>query len=81
MINTMTYPNECPGCKNSLVGELVYEHFLRIEKNEDKALEIAKQYGATKTAGYFNRAISIYDRIKDRTVAFSCPNCNHRWYR
>ena len=81
MINTMTYPNECPGCKVSLVGELVYEHFLRFEKNEDKALEIAKLYGATKTAGYFNRAISIYDRNKDRTVAFSCPDCNHRWDR
>jgi simple sugar transport system substrate-binding protein len=44
-------------------------------------LEIAKQYGATKTAGHFNRAISIYDRNKDRTVAFSCPDCNHRWDR
>ena len=81
MINTLTYPTECPGCKVSLVGELVYEHFLRFEKNEDKALEIAKLYGATKTAGYFNRAISIYDRNKDRTVAFSCPDCNHRWDR
>ncbi len=77
----MLYPNECPECKVSLVGELVYEHFLRIKKNETEALEIAKQYGATKTAGYFNRAISIYDRNKDRTVAFSCPDCNHRWDR
>ena len=75
----MSYPNECPECKANLVGELVYEHFLRHEKNEAKALEIASTYGATKTAGYFSRAVGHYDRNKDRTVAWSCPDCKHRW--
>lgn len=27
----------------------------------------------------YTRAISIYSREKDRTVAWRCPDCKHEW--
>ena len=30
-------------------------------------------------ATHFNRAIGIYDIDKDRTVAYQCLECEHRW--
>lgn len=52
----------CPKCGSSWKGD-----------------EIAKKY---KDKGYygdkthFSRAISIYDRDKDMTVAIRCPDCS-----
>jgi len=77
----MSYPTECPKCKISLVGDLVWEHFFRIEKDEAKADELAEAYGANREQGHFSNAIAIYDRGKDRTVAWMCPACEHRWNR
>jgi len=30
-------------------------------------------------AGRFSRAIAVYDREKDRTVKWQCPDCGHEW--
>lgn len=51
------------------------------EEAERVADEVASSYGATRTKGQWGRAIAIYDRDKDRTVAFSCPDCDHQWPR
>jgi uncharacterized C2H2 Zn-finger protein len=32
-------------------------------------------------ARFFSRLIGIYDRDRDRTVAWQCPDCNTRWDR
>ena len=36
-----------------------------------------ESYGAT----HFLRAIAIYSREQDRTVAWRCPDCGHEWER
>ena len=36
----------------------------------------------TTSGGYeYTRVISIYDRDKDMTVEWECPDCQHRWPR
>jgi hypothetical protein len=32
-------------------------------------------------ATHFSRAIAIYSREEDRTVAWRCPDCGHEWER
>ena len=34
-------------------------------------------FGAT----HFSRKIGVYDRDKDRTVEYQCPDCGKRWKR
>lgn len=29
----------------------------------------------------FSRAIGLYDRDRDKTVAWRCPDCGHEWKR
>lgn len=29
----------------------------------------------------FKREISVYDRARDRTVSYRCPDCDHEWPR
>lgn len=36
-------------------------------------------YGSTET--HFSRAIGIYDRDRDRTVEWHCPDCGVSWPR
>lgn len=71
----------CPNCKANLEGGLIFDTFLEMYGDETKALEVAAMYGATKTEGRWGREIGIYDREKDRTVAWQCPECNHQWGR
>lgn len=71
----------CPNCNANLEGGLIYETFFEKHGDEHKALEIAEMYGATKTEGHWGREIGIYDLYKDRTVAYECPDCKHRWKR
>lgn len=59
-------PARCPKCDADLRGELIPE-----------ALR-AEYYGG-KT--HYLRAIGIYDRGRDRTVAWRCPDCGHEWRR
>jgi ribosomal protein L37AE/L43A len=39
--------------------------------------EWQQDYGAT----HFSRIIAIYDRDKDRTVKYECPDCHKQWDR
>jgi hypothetical protein len=56
-------------------------HFFNQTGSEQKATEIAENYGATKQHGQWNRAIAIYDIERDRTTDWQCPDCNHQWAR
>jgi hypothetical protein len=61
-----------------------YTENSRILSHEDaeaRADEVASNYGATRTKGRWGRLIGIYDDVKDRTVAWRCPDCNHEWPR
>jgi hypothetical protein len=71
----------CPKCKADLEGGLIYETFSEEHGNEQAALDTAAACGATKAEGRWGRQIAIYDREKDRTVAFMCPDCGHEWER
>jgi len=71
----------CPKCNSNLEGGLIYEHFLKEYEDEEKALQTAQMYGATKTTGHWGRQIGIYDFYEDRTVGYRCPDCGHEWSR
>ena len=73
--------NFCPNCGVSLVGGLVFETGMRKYGNRKDALEYAECYGATETQGEWQREIAIYDRDRDRTVAYRCPDSDHEWNR
>jgi hypothetical protein len=73
----MTYPTECPFCKSNLDGGSVYEAFLKKYGCAIRAKEAADSYGG----GNWNRAIGIYDKRKDRTTHWQCPDCNNKWER
>lgn len=48
---------------------------------EARADKYAEAYGATRTTGQWGREIGIYSMDEDRTVAWECPDCKHRWGR
>lgn len=78
----MPSKNHCPHCSAEFDGELIYETFLaKYEGDETRALETAAMYGATKTEGRWSRRISLYDRTRDQTTAYRCPDCGHEWPR
>jgi rubrerythrin len=58
-------PENCPKCGVSLEGEPIPERYLSM-------------YGG-KTR--FSRAIGLYDRDRDRTTHWQCPDCKHTWDR
>jgi len=71
----------CPNCGVGLQGGLIFDVGMRKYGNRKDALEYAECYGATETEGWFKREIAVYDRAKDRTVAYRCPDCGHEWNR
>jgi hypothetical protein len=71
----------CPNCNANLDGGSIWQHFYEKYGTERQADETAALYGATKEKGAWGRAIAIYDRDKDRTVAWVCPDCKHQWER
>lgn len=74
--------NLCPNCGVGLRGELIFDVGMRFHPmNRERALEYAECFGATETEGWFKREIAIYDRDRDRTVAYRCPDCGHEWNR
>ena len=75
----MSEHGHCPNCGTDLDGGSIYEHFLKEYGDEQKALETAKMYGATKETGQWGRQIGIYDTDLDRTVEHKCPDCEHVW--
>lgn len=73
---------DCPNCKANLDGDLIFDTFLtQYGGDRIKALKSAEAYGATETTGRWRREIAQYSLEEDRTVAFRCPDCNHRWPR
>lgn len=60
-------PEHCPHCHASLIGEPIPEE--------------QRQSGCYGNSTHWRREIAIYDRGKDRTVAFECPDCGKRWER
>jgi hypothetical protein len=71
----------CPNCNADLDGDSIWEHFFQKTGNEEKADKAAEVYGATREKGKFGRAIALYDRDQDRTVAWKCPDCEYAWER
>jgi len=74
----------CPHCKASLDGDLVIDYPLSQGKSRKEALEYAKSYVGWEEFGEDNRwgrQIAQYDRDKDRTVGYVCPDCNGHWER
>jgi len=69
----------CPSCKISLEGELIYNYFLRETGDEKEALRIAEMYGATKTTGRWKKEIGHYSMKEDRTTHYECPSCGALW--
>lgn len=71
----------CPNCNIDLDGGLIYETFLEKYQDEEKALDAAEAYGATKTTGKWGKRIGIYSMEEDRTTHWKCPECGHEWGR
>lgn len=71
----------CPNCKLNLDGEPIWEFFYKQKGSEAEADRIAAMYGATREKGCFGKVIGIYSMVKDKTVAYRCPECNHEWKR
>jgi predicted RNA-binding Zn-ribbon protein involved in translation (DUF1610 family) len=62
---TVTRRDACPFCGVSLIGK-----------------PIPKAIRAAYAPPYrWRREIAIYDREKDRTIAYKCPDCGKRWDR
>lgn len=71
----------CANCNADFDGELIFETFMKKYGDRNKAIETAEMYGATETEGHWSKMIGIYDRGKDRTVAWQCHECEYRWDR
>jgi rubrerythrin len=71
----------CPNCNVDLDSDSIWEYFLKETGSETEADRIAEMYGANREKGRWGRTIALYDRDKDRTVAWKCPDCGHTWER
>lgn len=70
----------CPNCGMDFDGGLVFDTFMeQFDGDEEKALEYASGYGATKTTGRWGKRIGIYDMERDMTTQWQCPDCEHIW--
>ena len=74
----------CPACKSDLTGDPIPEKY-RVHK-DDCAEQKARFEGRCYCfpygdATHGSRRIGIYDRGRDRTVAWRCPDCGHQWDR
>jgi hypothetical protein len=63
----------CPACNADLDGESIYLSFIQKGYFVEKAQALAAMYETSK----WGRHIALYDRRKDRTVAYQCPDCKH----
>jgi len=71
----------CPNCNADLDGGSIWETFFQLTGSEEEADRKAEMYGANREKGRWGRTIALYDRDKDRTVAWKCPDCGHAWER
>lgn len=69
--------DNCPYCKTSFDGGSILQTFLDQGKSQEEAEKSAAMYGGTR----WSRKINIYDRDKDRTVQYKCPDCGKTWDR
>lgn len=58
----------CPECKSSWVSRYLTD-------------EETRSNHFSKGTKFFSRLIAVYDRDKDRTVSFACPDCLTMWDR
>ena len=77
----MSEHGHCPNCNANLDGGSIWEHFFQKIGSEPEADRMAEMYGATREKGQWGRAIGLYDRDQDQTVAWKCPDCEHVWER
>jgi rubrerythrin len=77
----MNEHGHCPNCNADLDGGSIWETFFQLTGSEEEADRKAEMYGATREKGRWGRTIALYDRDKDRTVAWKCPDCEHTWER
>jgi len=71
----------CPHCGVDLNGPWIWRHFYEKYDSKEEADRVAEMYGADRYNGRFGRCIALYDRDRDETVAYACPDCNHTWDR
>jgi len=71
----------CPNCNADLDAGSIWETFYQLTGSEEEADRKAEMYGANREKGRWGRTIALYDRDKDRTVAWKCPDCGHIWER
>lgn len=72
----------CPHCNANLDGDLVIDYPLSQGETMSEAIEYAWGYEGWSEHGEanrWNRAIALYDRDKDRTISYRCPDCNGVW--
>lgn len=80
----MNIHGHCPHCNANLDGDLVINYPLSQGKSMDEALKYAHSYEGWdkyKILNRWNRAIALYDRDKDRSVDYRCPDCHGTWER
>jgi len=71
----------CSNCGMDFDGDMIFDTFMEKYQDEERALESASHFGATKTSGRWDKKIGIYDMEKDMTTHYTCPECNHEWGR
>jgi len=72
----------CPHCNANLDGDLVINYPLSQDKTMEEAIEYASYYAGWdehKENNRWGRAIALYDRDRDRTTAYRCPDCSKTW--
>ena len=71
----------CPHCNANLEGELIYQTFLKMYNDHEKARSTAALYGATETQGHWGREIGIQQADEDYVSEWECPDCGGKWMR
>ena len=74
----------CPHCNANLDGDLVINYPLSQGKSMEEALEYASHYAGwnqNKEKNRWGRATALYSILKDRVIAYRCPDCEKTWDR
>ena len=76
----------CVNCGFDFNGDYIWDVGYRLaqakgftqEESEAEADTYASWYGAKRGEGRFSKRVGIYSMALDRTVAWQCPDCEHR---
>lgn len=72
----MTYPLACPHCNANLDAGDIYDTFIEMGHDHERAELNASHYGWTpEKPQRFSRIVGQYDWDKDRTIGYKCPDC------